>query len=797
MKILKRTVIVLLVLVAVTLAGGYFYLRSTAPVYEGSVTLQGLNAEVEVYYDRFGVPHIYAGSLDDAYFALGYVHAQDRLFQMELVRRAAAGRLAEVLGKDLVPTDKLFRTLGINPFAEAHAEKFLSSDTADFQKAALAYQRGINTFIRTGPTPPEFSIIGIPKSEFVPSDIYRVIGFMAFGFAEGVQVDPLLEKIKTERGQAYLEDLAVQSPANAERIKNFKGSAPTKASDKLITSVQEALRQLPVPLWIGSNGWVIDGGRTASGEPILENDTHMGYSQPAVWYEAHIEYPGYRFYGHHAAGVPFGFLGNNTFCGWGLTMFENDDTDFFREVINPDNPNQVKFGDQWEDLALREETIHVKGGDDVVFTVRSSRHGPLFNDIMEKSVPSPEPVALWWELHHQTNMALQSVYALNHATSFTEFETAVSRLTAPGLNVMYADTEGAIAWWAAARLPIRPPHVNSKFFLDGSSGRDEYLGYYDFSKNPHAINPPWGFVYSANNQPDTVDGVVYPGYYYPRSRAGRIVELLSMDKLWTVEDVKKVNLDVTSSMHADIARTLGEALAATGDSRFTAIAAQLTGWNGEMKTTDTTPSIYFNLLSHAIYLAMIDELGGPAYEAFNSKSIARNTWEKFVAHADSPWWDNVKTSGKVETRADILLMAAERSVALLQEHAGPDPSDWTWDKVHLLKHPHPLGAVKLLDSYFSVGPFGVPGGSETINNIHFDLDTTGLFHSNGGPSLRKITDFGDLENGVTVSPTGQSGHLMSPHYRDQAALYVKGETRKMMMNRNEIIAASTKLLLKP
>ncbi|MBL7847429.1 MAG: penicillin acylase family protein [Cyclobacteriaceae bacterium] len=797
MKILKRTLIVLLILVVAVVAGGYLYLNGSGPVYEGTVALQGLKGEVEVYYDSYGVPHIYAGSEEDAYLALGYVHAQDRLFQMELVRRAAAGRLAEVLGKDLIPTDKLFRTLGINQFAEEHATKFLSADTAAYQRAALAYQKGLNEYIRTGKTPIEFTLIGIPKTEFVPADIYRVIGFMGFGFAEGIQVDPMLQKVKSELGDAYLKDLAVNTPANAERIKSYRGAKAKSSNDKLITAVGEALNKLPIPLWIGSNGWVISGERSANGEPILENDTHMGYSQPAVWYEAHLEYPGHRFYGHHAAGVPFAFLGNNLFCGWGLTMFENDDTDFFREELNPQNPNQVRFGEAWEDLKVREEIIKVKGEQDVTLTVKSSRHGPLFNSIMEDAVPSAEPVALWWELHHQTNFALQSVYDLSHAASFSAFERAVSRLTCPGLNVMYGDTEGTIAWWAAARLPIRPAHVNSKFFLDGASGKDEHLGYYDFSKNPHAINPPWGFVYSANNQPDTVDGVYYPGYYYPRSRAGRIVELLSEDKLWTIDEVKKVNLDITSRMHADIANVLADVLITSGDSRFSAMTSLLKAWNGEHKISDTAPSIYYNLLSQTMYTAMIDELGWEAYDAFNSTSLARNTWEILVSNESSPWWDDKKTKDKTETRQDIVLRAAEKSLALLQQHGGADPDSWKWEKFHLLKHPHPLGAVAMLDKYFSIGPYGVPGGAEVLNNLHFDLDTTGIFMSNGGPALRKIMDFSNIENGVTVSPTGQSGNVMSPHYKDQAQMYVNGESRKMMMNREEIVASSKKLLLEP
>lgn len=795
MKILKRIIIVLVLLLVVTALGGYFYIQTTRPVYEGTMTLKGLQEEVEVYFDGFGVPHIYAKNEADAYFALGYVHAQDRLFQMELLRRAGAGRLSEILGKDLVPVDKMFRTLGISQFAEEHAQKFLNGDTAAFQRATHAYQKGLNEYIANGKTPLEFTIIGIPKTPFTPADIYRIIGMMGFGFAEGLQVDPMLEKVRVELGEEYLKDLAVQTPKGAVLLKSHRPGPKKAGLDPLISSIQQSLTALPISLWSGSNGWAIDGNHSASGEPILANDTHMGYAQPAVWYEAHLEYPGFRFYGHHAAGVPFAFLGNNDFCGWGLTMFENDDTDFFREEFNPADSNQVRFGDKWENLTVRQEVIKVKGEEDVVFTVKSTRHGPLYNSSMEVSAATP--VSLWWELTHETNYALQAVYQLNHAQSFAQFEKAVSTIAAPGLNVMYADREDAIAWWAAAKLPIRPAHVNSKFFLDGASGKDEYQGFYDFSRNPQAINPPWGFVYTANNQPDTVDGVFYPGYYYPRSRSGRIVQLLDVDKNWTVEDVKNVQLDVTTAMHRDIARNLGAVLASAQKEQLNDLAKLLMDWDGDHQMTDIAPSVYYNLLAQTMYLAMNDELGWEAYSAFNSTSLSRNSWELIAANDQSAWWDDVRTADKKETRTDIVVKAAERSIALLKKHAGPAMADWQWSKIHLLKHKHALGAVALLDNYFSVGPFGAPGGSEVINNLHFDMDTTGLFYSSGGPALRKVTDFGDIEHGITVSPTGQSGNVLSPHYKDQAEMYVKGETRKMMMNRGEIVAGSTKLVLRP
>ena len=797
MKIIKRILIGILALVLILAVAIYVYLQTTRPVYSGELTLAGLTAEVEVFYDDYGVPHIYAKNAEDAYFALGYVHAQDRLFQMEMLRRAAGGRLSEILGPDLIKVDKLFRTLGINQFAKQHAQRFLSADTAAFQKATLAYQKGINQFIKTGKTPLEFSIIGIPKEEFEPEDIYLALGFMSFGFADGLRADPVLQKIKTELGDEYLRDLAVETPPDAVRIKNYDGPVKIGAPQNLIASINEALDKLPVPLWQGSNGWVISGDRTASGLPMLANDTHIGFAQPAVWYEAHMEYPGFSFYGHHLAGIPFALLGNNRRTGWGLTMFENDDTDFFLETANPDNPNQVKFKDQWETISIREEIIKVKGKEDIVLEVKSSRHGPFINGIVENTQVQ-HPVALSWLLTQVTNEALQAVYLLNHAASIVDAQKAASKFSSPGLNVMYGDADGNIGWWAVAKLPIRPPHVQSKLFLDGASGKDEYLGFYDFSKNPHSVNPPGGFVYSANNQPDSVEGILYPGYYYPKARAGRIVKLLGQDKKWTMEDIKKVDLDVISITAPEIAREISSVLKSLNQAEFSDLISLLENWNGDHQAADTAPSVYYNMLSQIMALSMKDELGATAYRAIMSTSVPKNSYLKFLKNDASPWWDDIHTKEVKETRADIFRRAAILSLELLHSTSGKSPAEWTWKKIHTLTHAHPLAKVKPLDKFFNVGPFALDGGSEVINNFYFTLDTTGYFPVTGGPALRKITDFGNLDAGETVSPTGQSGNVMSPFYDDQAEMFAAGRFRKMLMKRNDIEAVSKKrLVLKP
>ena len=815
MKILKRVILGLIALVLVLVIGIYFYLLTTKPTYSGTLKLDGLKAEVEVLYDDFGVPHIYAQHEEDAYYALGYVHAQDRLFQMEMIRRAASGRLSEILGPDLLKVDKLFRTLGINQFAKENAKKFMSSDTAAYQKDALAYQKGINQFIKTGKTPLEFTIIGIPKEEFKPEDLYLAVGFMSFGFAEGLRADPVLQKIKTEYGNEYLKDLAIQTPADAEIIKNYdvmnevlslkqhddKSTQITLKENlvnALITSLSESISQLPVPLFEGSNGWAISADKSTSGFPILANDTHIGFGQPAVWYEAHIEYPGYSFYGHYMAGIPFGVLGNNRFCGWGFTMFENDDVDFFIETSNPENSKQVKFKDQWQELKSRNEIIHIKDKEDVTLEVKSSRHGAIINGIIENTKEKGDPVALTWLLTQVPNEALDALYRLNHASTFGEVQKAASLISAPGLNIMYADVDKNIAWWAVAKLPIRPKHVNSKLFLDGASGNDEYLGFYDFSKNPHAINPPWGYVSTANNQPDSVEGVLYPGYYFPKARAGRIVEFLNQDRQWSQEDMKTINLDAMSITHPQIAKEIASVLKSLNNKAYNPIIQQLDSWDGNHKSTDTAPSVYYNMLSQIMYATMSDEIGAAATKTILSTSIAKNSYSSFLKNNNSPWWDDVRTKESKETRTAIFEKSAIKTLEILTKTCGTKPEQWTWGKIHTLTHGHPLAAVKPLDKFFNVGPYPVDGGSEVINNLSFSLDTTGHFPVTSGPALRKVTDFSSIENGETISPSGQSGNVMSSYYDDQGKMFATGKTRKMFMNRKEIeTKASGKLILKP
>lgn len=783
MKLIKRILLGVLVLILVFTITGYFYLQNTKPVYDGTLIIEGLQKEVTVLYDRYGVPHIYAQNPDDAYMALGYVHAQDRLFQMEMLRRAASGRLSEVLGAKTLKVDKLFRTLGINEFAKTQAKKYLSGGNEPYQRATWAYQKGINEYIRTGKTPLEFTIIGIPKTPFTVEDVYHAIGFMSFGFAEGLRTDPIMEKIKNELDQDYLKDLAILSK-DEERIQSFSGT-PHREMDSLISFLGDALEQLPVALWSGSNAWVMSGERTLSGKPILANDTHIGFSQPAVWYEAYLEYPGYKFYGHHLAGMPFGLLGQNEFCAWGLTMFENDDTDFYYE-----NQETIKSA------RLREEVIHVKGEPDVTIQITVTDRGPVINDVIEFTTNEKKhSVSLWWALMHTANESLQASYRLNHAQNFQDAEEAASLFSAPGLNLMYGDTDGNIAWWAVAKLPKRPVGQNPKFFLNAATDQIP-KEYYSFNENPQALNPPWGFVYSANNQPDTVNGVLFPGYYFPKSRAGRIVELISEDKKWSVEDVKKVILDVSSNEHRDLAHEMSKVLQHSSYDDAHTVGSVLSSWEGDHRKELVAPSVYYHMLTHILPLAMEDELGTDAFQVLRTTSEIKSAIRPLLLNDSSRWWDNVSTP-ETETRKQIFEMAALRTVELLKKSSGGSATEWTWGKIHTLTHAHPLAAVKPLDKIFNVGPFPVDGGSEVINNLQFAWDTTGYYPVTGGPALRKIVDLADPAHGVTISPTGQSGNVMSRFYDDQAELFAAGKFRTMYWNKTEFANESTTVIFQP
>lgn len=795
---MKKTVIIIGSIFLLLIFGILITILLHSPQYNGDKKITGLKEEVEVIFDKFGVPHIYAQNPLDAYRALGYVQAQDRLFQMEMMRRVGSGTLSELLGPEVLDIDKFFRTIGIPKHARESNEVFIKSGDSPWKSAAEAYAAGVNEFINSGRLPIEYSLLGSKPEKFSTADMHAITGYMAFTFAMSIKTDPLVTKMARELGEKYLAALSVQTLPEHHKIElNYPDSllTPTLTGSTLMTM----LDKLPVPLLEGSNGWVISGKRTESGQVLFANDTHMGFSSPSVWYEAHLEYPGYSFYGNHLAGLPFGLVGHSRTHSVGLTMFENDDQDFFEEKINPSNPNQYFVGDHIFQMTVRKEKINIKGQESIDFEIRESIHGPIMNTVVpEIEALTQNPVASWWVYLLEPTRAIEAIYKINHAKSILDVAEAASIIHAPGLNIMYGDKAGNIAWWAAAKLPIRGENVHSKVFTDGSDPKSQPEGWYPFSVNPQSINPASGFVASANNQPDSMsNGVLYPGYYYPGDRYNRIVKTITSRTDWDLESIKSLQLETLNETHPENAGYMLSKINRSEFLDYSEILEELENWNGNHDLKSNAPTLFYKWTYHTLRLAMEDELGKEAFEAYLGTFMMIRSGKHFLRHADNPWWDNRNTE-KMETKEEIIQQALTLSLKELTDQHGKNTKKWDWSKSIVAVHPHPLGAKKPLDKIFNVKTDPLPANEESINKLAFRINGEGIYKVSSGPAMRIILDFADVEKSVSVLPTGQSGNRFSKHYADQAKLYLDGKYRPQLMNESTIREKSkNKLVLLP
>lgn len=781
---MKKALKIIGIILLIVLIVGYIFYRTLLPTYDGNFDIENLNEEVTVHYDDYGIPHIFANNEADAFTALGFVHAQDRLWQMELLRRIAPARLSEVFGEAMIDTDRFFAAIGIDEASEKTVQN-LDKNSKSYQLAE-AYINGINEFIEHGATPVEFYLTGIDKTDFTVKDIHNIFGYMAFSFAMAHKTDPLLSSIQQKLGAEYLTDLGLVTDPKSTLLYNHpkKVNDTTKVLETMVTAVDKALKPLPVPQFIGSNSWVIAPQKTITGKVLFANDPHIGFAQPSVWYEAHVHTPTYEMYGYHLAGTPFPLLGHNRKIAYGMTMFQNDDLDFYWEENNPDNDLQYKTATGYKNYETVTKTIKVKDGDDIELTVKQSQHGPIVNGIAD-GVDFEQPVAMSWIYTQRKNELLEACYLMSHANNQTEFEKCLPKIHAPGLNIMYGDAEDHIGWYATAQLVEHPKHVNSKLILNGASGEDEIVRDLKTSENPRATNPPWNYVYSANNQPDSINGSFYPGYYLPENRGKRIVELIEAHDKWSKAGMMQMLLDVTSKVHLEAIQEVLNTIEGNSFTQLeTAAINMLKNWDGDNQLTDIAPTIYHGFIYQYLKNTFADELDKVSFEMFLKTHFFKRLEAPFL-YNESIWYDNIATAEK-ETRKDILLKSFKEAIAKLDVKLGSNINDWTWNKVHTLEHPHPIGQVEMLRSYFNVGPFEIAGTREVINNLGYLYDESGDYKVLFGPSTRRVVDFSDIENSMSILPTGQSGNPFSKHYDDQAEMYVQGKFRKMMLNHEEI-----------
>ena len=786
LKIIK---IVFLVCVLVFVAA-WLYSRTLYPTYEGELSLENLSENVTVHFDENGVPHINAETQKDAYTALGYVHAQDRLWQMELIRRIAPGRLSEIFGDKLVETDVFFAGLGLVEDANESITKIDINSEA--YKLTIAYLDGVNQFVEEGATPIEYNLIGLEKTKFTVNDVYNVFGYMSFSFAIAQKTDPLLQEIKEKLGDNYLAELEIPIYSNTALLKSEKNPIVKASFAKAMTAMYE---QLPISPFIGSNSWVIAADKTKNGKVIFANDPHIGFSQPSVWYQSHIKTPDYEMYGYSLALTPFPLLGHNRDYAYGLTMFENDDVDFYIEKNNPENLNEYETPTGFSTYKTVQKTIKIKGAPDTTFTVKISRHGPIMNNLL-KQIDDQRPIAMQWIYKKTDNQILDVGYQISHATSLHDFKEGAKLLHAPGLNMMYGDAKDNIAWIASGKLYKYRDSINTKLYLDGASGKDEILSYVDFEDNPQSINPASNYVYSSNNQPDTIAGVLYPGYYLPEDRGQRIEQLLEVKNDWTQEDVQQMIFDVTSPVVPQVIANLVASIKTENFTKNEQEALQnLKDWNGEYKKEDTAPTIYNRFLYEFLEGTFKDELG-ESFPMFMQTPLMKKMIAVQAKKAVSVWFDDVTTEPK-ETKSDIVQRSFINAISFLENQLGDTVSLWSWSKVISVEHGHALAAGgETLRKIFNVGPFSMDGGNEVINNQLFTLNETGIYKVKAGPSTRRVIDFSNIENSVSILPTGQSGNIFSKHYKDQAQKYVNGEFVKTMLNKDEIERSKNLLIFK-
>ncbi|MCC6275559.1 MAG: penicillin acylase family protein [Leptospiraceae bacterium] len=772
-----------------------FWMSSKVPKSQGSLVLEGLKEEVEVHKDEFGVPHIFAKNDDDLYFAFGYVHASERLFQMEIMRRVVGGRLSELLGPSLLKTDKLFRSLGFRRNSEKWLSKYETTVPAEVNRAVEQYTKGLNYFLLKETLPVEFAILGIGREEFVKADVIGMAAYMGYSFAEAFSVDPTLTSLEREFGAAKIAELTKDNSSFAPIIVDDSQKL-SLAISSTIAEVRTTLEEHGIPMLEGSNSWAIAPKKTKSGQAIIANDPHIGYANPSVWFEAYLNSPGFEIYGHFLALTPFAAIGFNKEFAWSLTMFENDDMDFYRETLNPKNPNQILFQGKPEEILQSEEIIKVKGQDPVKLFIKESRHGVFLNEVADELVSEKNPIALRWNMFDANNKIHEAMYKMSHAKDMKYFESALAYLKAPGLNIVYADKKGNIAYWAAGGLFEK--NFPTDRILDGASGKFEWGKEIPFSQNPHSINPPSGIIITANNRPASRLTYRLNGYWQADDRGNRLNTLLRQNKKWDLESMKEVILD-TYFEGSDFILNPFFSLIKLSENKLTQREKEtlqiLEKWDRQGNRNEAGAAVFSELRYQLAREMFVDEMGEKRFKFLASTNRIFHYFKWAYLDEKSSWWDNIQTPEK-DTPKDIAYRALSATTSALLGKIDKDPKNWKWGKLSKLELAHPLGSVPPLNLIFNSKTMPVSGGAEVVNNIK------SKFHSRNhqpatGPSMRRLIDFSKLDEIQIIGYLGQSGHRNSKHFQDQLKIYVDGRFRTISLDKMKNSDSGDKLVLKP
>ncbi|TNE61566.1 MAG: penicillin acylase family protein [Alphaproteobacteria bacterium] len=791
MRLLKIGVLTILGLLVIVGLSAYFWLRSSLPDLDGTVTLAGPSAEIRIYRDSHGVPHIDAASDNDLYFAMGYVHAQDRLWQMEMNRRLGNGRVSEAVGKAGLGFDKYFRTLGFARKAEAALKQLPPEIVASLQ----AYADGVNAYVghHGGALPPEFLLTGVTPEPWRPVDTIVWQKLMWLDLSGNMRQEVARARLLTKLSRAQVESLYPAYPGDEAlplpELADIYADAPVQA-------ISEIVGAEPPPGY-GSNNWVVSGAHTKSGKPLLANDPHLGLTTPSIWYlvRLHNRTTDSNLVGVSFPGTPSIVLGRNDKIAWGFTNTAPDIQDLYLEKL-VDGGTRYLTPEGPADFITHKEIIHVKDADDVVLNVRETRHGPVLSDI---STDKPEFLrdgyvfALQWTALMDQETAVMGLFGLAKAHDFEAFKAAGQFYMGPEQNMVYADTDGNIGYYAPALVPIRKAGntIGGRMPSPGWLADYDWQGFIPYNELPTRFNPESGIIATANEKIVDKD---YPyfitGDWALPYRGNRIRHLLSSRKNHDMASFRQIQQDVVS----DMAQDLLPWFVANTHSNHPALAA-LHAWDGHMDANKAEPLIFHTWIRLYQEALMKDELGG-MYADFGrvqarlmKSGLYWSAKDAGSNHGDDAyyalpaldhdislaWCDDVTTTDRKETCSELAQAAFEATLKELAEKHGPEWHKWRWSDEHVLHQEHrPMSNVPQMKPYFELSA-PVSGSTHTINVSGVSRNPASLNQSSFGPSYRGIFDLSDLDASLYVQPTGQSGNPLSDHFDDLFPLWRKGQ----------------------
>lgn len=796
-KILKRIAWALLAVVLGLIILLLWYRSASQPQIDGGIKLNGLTAPVDIVRDAEGVPHIYAKSTGDAYFALGFVHAQDRLWQMELNRRIPAGRMAEILGPKALDADRFLRSLGVRRNAEAILTK-LSLET----RAALdAYAKGVNAYLanRTNPLPPEFLLTGAPSpAPWQPVDSIGWQTMMAWDLGSNWSQELLRMRLSQRLSLDQINEFLAPYPGDASlKTQDYTALYRELAGTTLQLAAVAKIAPPSLIDGMGSNNWVVSGAQSETGKPLLANDPHLGLSAPGLWYFAHLSAPGLNVIGATLPGIPSVVLGRTDRIAWGFTNTAPDVQDLYIERINPANARQYQTPDGWADFKTRNEIIKVKGQPDVSLEVRESRHGPVITGALPIMAKAPIDakkyvIAFAWTALRPDDVTVQAGIKLNRAKSWEEFLDAVKDFRSPQQNIVFADIDGNIGFVAPGRVPIRKPDNDFKGLAPapGWDARYDWDGFIPFEQLPRQFNPASQRVITANQK---IVGGDYP--YFLTSewalpfRANRITTLMDARQKHSMGSFSDIQKDTISLAAQELLPMLRKTAPLSGRAKSALDA--LSKWNGEMDANRVEPLIFNAWLREASRQIFSDELGA---NLLNDYWEQRNVHQSMVnvlrnINEQGRWCiDTSKPApAKPQNCNDVLSNSLESALADLEKRYGADVSQWQWGRAHVARAEHrPFGKVESLATLFDLR-VPTPGDTFTVNVGRHNLrDENEPFANRHAASLRALYDLADLENSRFMHSSGQSGIVFSPLYRNYTERWAEATYLPMKMKREAI-----------